>query len=695
MPQVYKTLKLKKQLLLLLVLVCVDGLLGQNSKAEKEETLDEIVITATRTQRQLSALPLPAQVVSKEEILAVNSVRLNNILNEQTGLITVPDFGGGEGIQLQGLDSQYTLILLDGVPLVGRSAGTLDLNRISVGNIKQIEIIKGASSSLYGNEALGGVINIITETSKLGFNGKLNYRGGGFNQHDSSISAGYKNKSLELYSFINRYSSDGNDLTDVTSEQTVEPFYNFTVNQKIAYKISDRTKLLISGRIYHQNQDNSATNNLRGKSKINEWNTLLKMDHDFGSKWKAYFEFYATQYGANEYLNEPNGILFSRSEFTQSFIRPELRTTYNFDNNSSIIAGIGVTNERLKRSNFITDPEFNSPYIYVQYDGKISNNLNVIVGGRFDSHDAYKSQFSPKGALRLKLNDVVSFKGSVGYGFKAPDFRQLYFDFTNSTVGYTVLGYNAVTTKIPELEANGELAGILVPLSDFYNELKPESSVSYNFGVEYKPSNAFKLFVNIFRNNIKNLIDTQVIARKTNGQNVFSYYNINDVYTQGLELNTTYKINANLKINGGYQLLYARDKVAEKAFQNGEVFARSSPSAAAFELKEKDYFGLLNRSRHMANFKIFFQIPEYALNANIRGTYRSKYGLFDTNGNTYLDVYDDFIEGYTIWDFAINKRIFKDYELGFGIDNLFNFTNPQHITNIAGRIIYATLKINF
>ena len=73
------------------------------------------------------------------------------------------NFIGGEGVQMQGLDSEYTLVLIDGVPLIGRSAGTLDLSRLSVGNIKQIEIVKGASSSLYGSEALGGVINIITD----------------------------------------------------------------------------------------------------------------------------------------------------------------------------------------------------------------------------------------------------------------------------------------------------------------------------------------------------------------------------------------------------------------------------------------------------------------------------------------------------------------------------------------------------
>ena len=138
----------------------------------KTEKLDEVVITATRTIRQLSTLPMPVTIVTKEAIKKSNSVRLGDILNEQTGLITIPDFGGGEGIQLQGLDSQYTLILIDGVPLIGRSAGTLDLNRVTIGNIKQIEVVKGASSSLYGSEALGGVVNIITDTPKYGFKGE-------------------------------------------------------------------------------------------------------------------------------------------------------------------------------------------------------------------------------------------------------------------------------------------------------------------------------------------------------------------------------------------------------------------------------------------------------------------------------------------------------------------------------------------
>ena len=275
--------------------------------------------------------------------------------------------------------------------------------------------------------------------------------------------------------------------------------------------------------------------------------------------------------------------------------------------------------------------------------------------------------------MRYAFNDKLAIKGSVGYGFKAPDFRQLYFDFTNATVGYTVLGYNAVGDAISLLEQQGQIANIIVPISEFQEALRPESSIGINLGADYKLTSEIKFNINLFRNTIDNLIDTRIIANKTNGQNVFSYFNVNQVYTQGLEFNASWKPNNQFKIAGGYQLLYAKDKEAERAFENGEVFARETPSSPSFQLEKEDYFGLYNRSRHMANLKLFWTIPKYKLNANIRATYRSKYGLSDTNGNGYLDNYDDFVDGYSIVDVALNKTFYKNYELGFGADNLFGF----------------------
>lgn len=695
-------MSLNKNNILSYFLILTSGILtAQQSKSVskdslKTEILDDVMITATRTIRQLSSLPLPASIISKKDLKAINAVRLSDILNEQTGIITVSDFGGGEGVQMQGLDAAYTLILVDGVPMIGRSAGTLDLGRITVGNIKQIEIIKGASSSLYGNEALGGVINIITETPTYGVNGSVQQRVASFETLDTRADIGYKNDTFSISSYVNRYSSGGFDLNKNTPTNTVEPFENYTISSKATYTFSEATDVFFSGRIFTQKQDNIASETLQGESKVNEWNIHTKLKHQFNEKWQSYVEFYATNYNASEFLNDTDtNTTFSEASFDQLMIRPELRTVYIASKKTSFIGGIGYTYETLDRTYFNEKPQFKSPYAYVQYDGNPLEKLNVLVGARFDNHNEYASQFSPKLAMRYDFTSKLAVKTSIGYGFKAPDFRQLYFNFTNATVGYTVLGYNAVPEVIAQLEAQGQIANQLVPVSSFSDELKPESSLSMNIGIDYKPISSLSLQLNLFRNNIDNLIDTRIIANKTNGQNVFSYTNVNEVYTQGLEFSTTWKVSNTLKFSAGYQLLFAKDIAAEEAFKNGQVFARENPSSPSFQLKNEDYFGLYNRSRHMANGKIFYTIPKWNLNSNIRATYRSKYGIADTNGNNYLDRYDDFVNGYAIWDFAVNKSIYKNYTLGFGIDNLFDFTDPQNISTISGRIIYGNLTIQF
>ncbi len=659
------------------------------------EHLDEVLVTATRSVRQLSSLPLPAQIISKKDIKRSNSMRLNDILSEQTGLVTVPDFGGGEGIQLQGVDAQYTLILMDGVPLVGRSAGTLDLNRVTVGNIRQIEVVKGASSSLYGSEAIGGVINIITETPKNGFNGSMNNRLGTFNTNDLSTSLNYKKEKLGISTFFNRYSSEGYDLNENDNLNTVDPFNSHTVNTKITYAFSDDTKYHVSGKYYVQNQDYVASETLEGESNVDEWNTHLKASHKYNEKWSNYFEFYATRYKANEFLNNEDGTRFSDNFYNQLLIRPEFRASYIANGKSSYIGGVGYNHETLDRTSFTTKPKFDSPYVFLQYDGNPTEKLNIILGARFDDHNQYESQLSPKLALRYEFNEKLAVKGSVGYGFKAPDFRQLYFDFTNATVGYMILGYNAVPSVIPLLQSQGQIANMVVPIEAFEEKLKPENSVSINLGINWELTTKLKFDLNVFKNNINDLIDTRVIANKTNGQNVFSYYNVNEVHTQGLEFNTIWKPTHQLKISGGYQLLFTKDKEAEKAFENGEVYARESPSSPSFQLGKKDYFGLYNRSRHMGNLKVFYNVSKWNLDTNIRATYRSRYGLSDSNGNNYLDAYDNFVDGYAIVDLAINKTLYENYQIGFGLDNAFNFTDTQNISNISGRIIYGKLNIKF
>lgn len=661
----------------------------------KISELREVVVTATRTERNLASLPLPIAIITSEAISKSGVTRLNEILFEQTGLLTIPDFGGVEGIQVQGLDASYTLILIDGVPLVGRSAGTLDLSRISVGNIDRIEIVKGASSSLYGSEALAGVINIITKKPKRDLlSGNLSYRYGSFETNDLNSNVVWKKNKFSGSIFANYFNTNGYDLNESTPEKTVEPFYNITIQPKFYYDFSDDLKLVVGNRYYNQKQDYKATiddEKYKGNSNINEWNSQIKVTHKWNKKFYSEYEFYATNYKTDEFLNDSNKQLFEANFYKQWLFRPEVRTTWSFQK-SKLTAGIGLNKETLNRTYFDSNVVFNSQYAFLQYDYNPTDKWNILAGFRYDNHQEYQSQWSPKFAVNYKVNQNISLKSSIGYGFKAPDFRQLYFDFSNSAIGYAVFGYNVAETKLDDLDVQGQILfrydGI-----DFNSELKPENSINFNLGSYYEKEN-FKWETNFFYNSISNLIDTKAIAQKTNGQNVFSYFNSDEIFTYGIENNFHYKIN-NFKFSLGYQYLVAKDKSVLKAIDKGEVFARDQTTLASFQLKKDDYFGLFNRSKHTANFKVLYTIPTLKTAINLRVFYRSKYGIADSNNNQILDNYDDFVADYFLTNLSITKDIKDNLSLQMGANNLLDFTNPNEISNLSGRQLFARLQFNF
>ncbi|UGS24237.1 TonB-dependent receptor plug domain-containing protein [Flavobacterium channae] len=662
----------------------------------KTSHLKEVIVTGTRTERSVATLPLPTQIITGESIRKSGLSRLNEIIQEQTGLITVPDFGGGEGIQMQGLDAAYVMVLIDGQPLFGRSAGTLDLSRISVNNIEKIEIVKGASSSLYGSEALAGVVNIITKktTTKEQLKGNINYKLATFNTHDISTSFEFGKKKIGFELFGNYFKTNGYNLSESNFVQTVEPYSNFTIQPKVKINFSDKVNLLLNSRIYNQNQDYKSevgTDKFRGKSKINEWNNSILLNHAVSDNFKLVYDLYATNYEADEYLNDENNQLFDESNFNQWFYRPEIRSHYKLGKNT-LTTGIGVNYETLERTYFEEKANLNSEYLFGQFEWFLKEKWNVLVGFRYDNHHQYQSQFSPKIGLNYKWNDNLSLKTSLGYGYKAPDLRQLYFDFTNSSVGYTVLGYNVAAEKLAELQSQGQI--LFTNGYDFSNPLKPESSININFGGYYK-KNKLSVDYNFFYNTIENLIDTRAIAQRTNGQNVFSYFNIDKIFTYGLELNGTYKINSNFSISSGYQYLIAKDQTIVDKIERGEIFARDPITLSSFRLKPSDYFGLYNRSKHTANIKLNYLIPSIETSINARVFYRSKYGIFDSNNNAILDKYDDFVKGYFLTNLTINKDFKYRFSVQFGVNNLFDYKDENNIPNVSGRQLYTRIQYQF
>ena len=223
------------------VLVFLQLFSFSQKKFNDTSTIGEVVVTATRTEKSIGDIPVPIQVISKKFIQQTGSQKLIDILQQQTGLVLADNPLGqalqgypnpfGSGIQLQGLDPAYTLILLDGEPLTGRNAGVLNLGRIAVGNIRQIEIVKGPATSLYGSNALAGVINMITDkptTNKA----TLQLHRAGNNTWGISGGKTFIGKKNSLQLFANRYSSSGYDLDENISGQTFAPSpkYSFSGN---------------------------------------------------------------------------------------------------------------------------------------------------------------------------------------------------------------------------------------------------------------------------------------------------------------------------------------------------------------------------------------------------------------------------------------------------------------------------------
>ena len=676
------------------LLVFSNNLFGQNSTIDSlNNKLNEVIITATKTERVLSSLPLNASVINKAEIEKTNATRLSDVINEELGLITVSDFGGAEGIQMQRLDSEYTLVFIDNQPLVGRLAGTLDLNRVSVGNIKQIEIVRGPSSSLYGNNAFAGVINIITDEPKEGFNGNISSSYETHNTTDSNILLSYKNKDFNGSVFFNKYSSDGYDLIKDDGLNTVNEFNNNTVQIKLGYHISKKFKVRINARHFAQMIDNIAPNNLSGETFTAEDNINFTISHK-SDKFKTDFEIYFTSYFGDEFLDDELGNRFSESFYDHILLKPEIKTVYRIDNQKEFVFGLGNEYETLNRTYFEIEPKQNSPFIYFQYDYKPNEKINLILGGRFDKYKEYKSQISPKFSGIYKIQNNESIKISTGYGYKTPDFRQLYFNFSNSTVGYSVIGYNVIEDVLNQLIDEGQIANIIIPIEEFEDPLSPESSFGVNIGYSREINEKISLSSNIFSNSAKNLIDYRVIANKINGQNVFSYYNVNNVSTFGFDINTKYKADNYFNFSIGYQLLYAYDLDAREAFENGDVYARLNVDSPAFRLKKSDYFGLYNRSRHMGVLKINYNNLENNFSCNLRLRYRSKYGIYDSNSNNYLDKYDDFVNGHITTNINVNKIINSSLTVSGGVENIFNYLDRQNISNLSGRIYFLRAKYN-
>ena len=664
-------------------------------------TLDEVIVTATRTPRLLGNMAIPVSLVNAKTIYQSGSLRLNDILSEQTGLMITDNFG--KGIQLQGLSSEYTLILLDGEPLIGRTGGVLDLSRITIRNIRKIEIIKGPSSSLYGSEAMGGVINIITD--RTGQNkSDASVRYGRFGTVDGAINFSRKFKQSDLQFSSNYNRSEGYSLKPFALQKTVEPYWKTSQQFNYNHQFTAHWKAGVGLRFNNTHIDNNiAVQNLgntivsKGFEKNVEYNLTPYVQFQVDQKIKSVLRGYVTGFRAQQQLDVKDVYGSYNDAFKQLFSRIEQQTDIHPTLLSTLTIGGGIIQEEVSSNRYdslSTVRKNQITYVFAQHEQLIADRLTLIGGVRFDANKAYASVLSPKLSLQHKINNYWSFNFSYGRGFKAPDFRQLYLNFTNLAAGaYSVFGTEVAAPEIKRLSS----IGLLEQATDMYSRLsalKPETSGGLNFTLKYHQPKFLSGTMNLFRNDLSNMIVTDIIAYKKSGGQVYSYFNLKRALTQGLELNLSKQITPQLQIQSGYQYLYTADKDVLDAIKKGTVYQRSQSSNVVTNMKMGDYGGLSFRSKHSANIKAYYENNK-GFFATSRLIYRGRWGVTDLDGNGLINRSDEYANGYLQLNCSAGMEVSKHCKLMAGVDNIFNYIDIYHLPGNPGRVGYIDIQIHF
>jgi len=696
--------------LLLMTIISVSSFSQEDTLFSK--TLTELVITATRTERKLSNVAVPVQIISKKAITQSGSVRLNDILSEQTGLYitsggaTTSAGGGvfGNGVQIQGLSPDYTLILLDGEPIIGRQGGVIDLSRLAVGNIKKVEIVKGPSSSLYGSEAMGGVVNIITEQAQLN-RLDASFRYGRFNSTDANISAAIKKQKWGLQLFGNRNSSDGYDLDENAAGKTVDPFSSYTTQARFNYSPSAKTRISLSGRYYDEKQDNyfltqdiasGSTIAITGNGNVKDMNLNPVITQQFNNNLRSSMRFYFSRYEYEQtLLNDADKSPYYYDFFQQDFYRVENQTDINLPARNFLSVGAGVVAEKLNTTRYAGERSNDILYAFMQDEWRATEKLTFIGGLRYDDNSAYQSRLSPKLAAQYKVNEKLRINASYGAGFKAPDFRQMFLNFLNTAAGgYVVYGANEITITDLETQKQQGILSEILPRAYDLALLKPEISKGFNAGATYDVNDKLNFNVNLFRNDIDNLIQVDIIAFRSNAAPVYSYFNVKEAFTQGAEFNSSYKINKSLQLQAGYQFLMTADKADLKKIEEGTVFTRDLQSGEVSRVSKSDYAGLPNRSKHMVNAKFFYDNEKKGWSASARVIYKSKWGTYDKDGNGIINREDEFANGFSMVNITAAKTI-NAFRIQAGIDNLFDYKDELNLPGQPGIQPYISINYSF
>ena len=520
---------------------------------ESNIDLNEVVVTATKSEKTLKNVPVLTQVISARKMLELGITNATDALEKMVPGLNFSHFGTQISVTLQGMDAKYVLFLIDGERIAGEVNGDIDYSMLNLENIDRIEVIKGASSSLYGSNAIGGVINIITRKINEPFDAKFYSRYSKYNEVYTGGSIGLKLGMIGSRTSFNYSHTDGYDITPETPSDWTQNSYNsINLNQKFEITPSSSLSLVPYFGYYQFERNNGMLTHAHDLYK--DFSTGLKGQYFIG-KHSFDFSYYRDRYNTFKVFEQINN---GKDSLVSYDIIQTLRTQGNFHltDKNYLIAGLEYNQEnlssvRLKDSKPIAAEE---AVFYVQEDIRLGERWDLIAGIRTSYHSNYGFNAAPKISLMFKQGSL-NFRTSAGTGFRSPSLKELYMYFDHFGEWY-IIGNP---------------------------QLKPESSRYVSGSVEYsKPWNNSS--ITVYRNVLTNMITDRWIDST---QLTRQYENVASASVWGIDLISKQKIFGGFWLSAGYSYVNSHDNVTQLQLYGSTK--NSGNVSAEYNFRKKDY----------------------------------------------------------------------------------------------------------
>lgn len=518
---------------------------------ESNINLNEVVVTGTKSEKMLKNVPVITQVIYGSKMIDLGITTVTGALETMVPGIEVSQFGTRTSITMQGMDSKYVLFLVDGERIAGEINGDIDYSMLNMENVERIEVIKGASSSLYGSNAIGGVINIITKRISKPLEGKFYSRYSKYNELFTGGGISLKKGIFGSRTSITYSHTDGYDNTpDSPYEWTQNPYSSYNINQKFEITPSSRLELIPYIGYYQFERGNVSARPAHDFYK--DIKAGLKGRYFMGNN-SIDFSYYRDNYNTYNVLemlnNQNNRISYDIIQTARA------QGNFTINERNNLIAGVEYNYETLfSERNEGGVRNVGEGVFYLQEDLQFGEKWNLIAGIRASNNSSYGFNAAPKISLLFRLGSF-NFRSSAGTGFRSPSLKELYMNFDHFGEWY-IIGNP---------------------------ELKPESSKYISGSAEFlKPWNNSS--ITLYRNAISDMITDRWLP--DSAQMTRQYQNIASAKVNGIDLMSRQKILKGLWLTVGYSFVDSHDD--ETGLQLYGTTRHSGNIAADYTFRKKE-----------------------------------------------------------------------------------------------------------